>query len=143
MSEFDDIINMPHHISAKYPQMAMKDRAAQFAPFAALVGYESAVMETARITDSKTELGEYEIDILNRKLLMIAELSYIRPEITVTYFRPDELKAGGAYITESGCVKSVDRYERAILLTDGRRISIGDISDISGDIFGSADGDFL
>lgn len=143
MSEFDDIINMPHHISTKYPQMAMKDRAAQFAPFAALVGYESAVMETARITDSKTELGEYEIDILNRKLLMIAELSYIRPEITVTYFRPDELKTGGAYITESGCVKSVDRYERAILLTDGRRISIGDISDISGDIFGSADGAFL
>lgn len=139
MMDFDDIIDMPHHISKRHPQMSMHDRAAQFSPFAALVGYESAVRETARLTDQKNELGEYEAELLNKRLGIIAELSDIHPEINVTYFRPDELKSGGAYVTESGSVKCINEYDHTVVLVDGRTISINDIACIEGEIFDMSD----
>ena len=139
MMDFDDIIDMPHHISKRYPQMSMHDRAAQFSPFAALVGYESAVRETARLTDQKNELGEYEAELLNKRLGIISELSDIHPMINITYFRPDELKSGGAYVTERGSVKCINEYDHTVVLVDGRKISINDIACIEGEIFDMSD----
>lgn len=139
MMDFDDIIDMPHHISKRYPQMSMHDRAAQFSPFAALVGYESAIRETARLTDQKNELGEYEAELLNKRLGIISELSDIHPMINITYFRPDELKSGGAYVTERGSVKCINEYDHTVVLVDGRKISINDIACIEGEIFDMSD----
>ncbi len=139
MMDFDDIIDMPHHISKRHPQMSMHDRAAQFSPFAALVGYESAVRETARLTDQKNELGEYEAELLNKRLGIISELSDIHPMINITYFRPDELKSGGAYVTERGSVKCINEYDHTVVLVDGRKISINDIACIEGEIFDMSD----
>lgn len=139
MMDFDDIIDMPHHISKRHPQMSMHDRAAQFSPFAALVGYESAIRETARLTDQKNELGEYEAELLNKRLGIISELSDIHPMINITYFRPDELKSGGAYVTERGSVKCINEYDHTVVLVDGRKISINDIACIEGEIFDMSD----
>lgn len=139
MMDFDDIIDMPHHISKRHPQMSMHDRAAQFSPFAALVGYESAVRETARLTDQKNELGEYEAELLNKRLGIISELSDIHPMINITYFRPDELKSGGAYVTERGSVKCINEYDHTVVLVDGRKISINDIACIESEIFDMSD----
>ena len=139
MMDFDDIIDMPHHISKRHPQMSMHDRAAQFSPFAALVGYESAIRETARLTDQKNELGEYEAELLNKRLGIISELSDIHPMINITYFRPDELKSGGAYVTERGSVKCINEYDHTVVLVDGRKISINDIACIESEIFDMSD----
>ena len=94
--KYDDIINLPHHVSKKHARMSAYDRAAQFAPFTALSGYDDMVHEEARLTDKESELSDYEIDILNRKLGLINDVlddDYV-PEITVTYFVPDRYKTG-------------------------------------------------
>lgn len=135
MSEYNDIINMPHHVSTKRPQMPLKDRAAQFAPFAALTGYDDEIKETARLTDSKIELDESTLAILNDKLQIILDNLDTEPEITVTYFEPDKKKAGGAYIDHIGIVKRIDDYERTVIFTDKTVISIEDILDIQGIVF--------
>lgn len=113
---YDDIINLPHHVSAKRPHMSVIDRAAQFSPFAAVVGYDAAVKETARLTDRRVELDEYEKDALNEKLNIVAAHIEERPEIAITYFKPDDKKAGGAYVTVTGCVKKIDDYEHIVCL---------------------------
>ena len=135
MSGYDDIINMPHHVSEIHPHMSMQDRAAQFSPFAALTGHGDAVKETARLTDEKLELTEDEISGINQKLNFLTEHAEERPKITVEYFVPDERKSGGAYITVMGNFRRIAEAEGHLILTNGDRISLNDISRIDGNIF--------
>lgn len=128
---YDDIIEMPHHVSVKHPQMPVSARAAQFAPFAALSGHKAALDETARLTCGRVELDEYERDALDEKLRLALSLADKGPEITLTYFRPDEAKAGGAYLTLTGKLKRLDEYGRALVIEGGARIPIDDIIDIA------------
>lgn len=116
---YDDIINLPHHVSARHPQMPLADRAAQFSPFAALTGHEAAIQETARLTDAFVELDEDRKGELDEQLRLIREDQSQTPEIEATYFQPDVKKAGGTYMTVRGRVKRVDEYKRQVLLTDG------------------------
>lgn len=132
---YDDIIHLPHHVSKTRPQMSMEDRAAQFSPFAALTGYDAAILETGRLTEDKIELGEETQAILDRKQRYLAEIIDTKPEITVTYFVPDEKKSGGAYSTVTGFLKRIDEYERELVLTDGRRIQLDAVLDIESDMF--------
>lgn len=128
--KYKEIIHLPHKQSATRPHMPVADRAAQFAPFAALVGYDDAVRETARLTDSRRELSDGALAQLNTKLNYIQEHLGEQPEVTITYFQPDSKKSGGAYLTCTGIVKKVDDYEHTVLMQDGREIFIDDISEI-------------
>ena len=132
---YDDIIHLPHHVSAVHPHMAIIDRAAQFSPFAALTGYDAAVRETARLTDERVELDEYLKDVLNHKLKIISDRIKEHPEIAITYFQPDEKKNGGAYVTAAGRAEKIDEYERTVLMTHGVVIPIDEIMSIDGKIF--------
>ncbi|MEG2923711.1 MAG: hypothetical protein RR848_04485 [Oscillospiraceae bacterium] len=135
MNNYDDIINLPHHVSTAHPQMSILDRAAQFSPFAALTGYDDAVKETARLTDTRIELDEYKKTILNERLRLVADCIEEYPEITITYYKPDSKKNGGAYITVTGCVKKIDDFEKTVYMTDGMVISIEEIFEIESDLF--------
>ena len=126
-SAYDDLLNLPHHTSAVQPAMSMQNRAAQFAPFAALVGYDALIQETTRLTDQKAELDESVIAELNEKLRLLLELLPQQPEVTVTYFLPDSRKAGGAYRTTSGIIRKFLRNENILVMMDGTQILIGDI----------------
>ncbi len=134
-NSYDDIIHLPHHVSATHPQMPVADRAAQFAPFAALTGYESAVREAARLTDKRLELDESAKEALNKRLQIIATRLEDCLEISITYFQPDAKKDGGAYITAIGAVKKIDEYARFVAMTDGMVIPIDEIFSIDGQIF--------
>lgn len=134
---YDDIINLPHHVSATRPQMSRMDRAAQFSPFAALTGYDAAIKETGRLTDEKIEMDEEALDILNMKFQILARSLDDEPEVTFTYFKPDERKAGGAYIDVTGKVKKVDDFERLIVMQNGTKMPMDDILNIEGEIFAS------
>lgn len=127
---YDDIIHLPHHRSKKHAPMPIIDRAAQFSPFAALTGHDAAIKETARLTDRKIELDEYEIAILDEKLQQIKEKLPMNPEITVTYFQPDVRKDGGEYRTISGKVKKMDEYAKSIIMENGIRLPIEDIIEL-------------
>ena len=96
---YDDIIDLPHHVSATRPQMSRLDRAAQFAPFAALTGYGAAIKETARLTDERTERSESELSELNERIHILTERIDEHPEVEIIYFKPDERKDAGAYLT--------------------------------------------
>ena len=133
--EYDDIINLPHHVSTTRAHMSDINRAAQFSPFAALTGYDAAIKETGRLTDERVELDEYTKEHLNDRLQIIADQLKEHPEISVTYFQPDEKKDGGAYVTASGTVKKIDIYERIVLMTDDTTIPIYEIISIEGRIF--------
>ena len=126
---------MPHHMSTKRPQMTRLDRAAQFAPFAALTGHDAAIKETARLTDQRVELDEGTKSILNEKLQMALDFAETEPEITVTHFVEDKKKSGSAYVEFTGVIKRIDEYERTVIFTDKTKISIDDICAIEGDIF--------
>ncbi len=132
---YDDIIDLPHHISAKHPQMAALDRAAQFSPFAALTGYDSAIKETARLTDERVKLDEYMKDILSARLQIITDRIKEHPEIAITYFQPDTKKDGGTYDTIISTAKKIDKYGHNVVMTDGTEIPIDDIISIEGQIF--------
>lgn len=134
---YDDIINLPHPVSATRPHMTAIDRAAQFSPFAALTGYDSAIKETARQTDAKVKLDEYVKNALSARLQILAVRIKEHPEITITYFQPDEKKNGGTYITVVRSVKKIDEYERVVIMTDGTAIPIDEIISVDGQIFGS------
>lgn len=127
---YDDIINLPHHVSPTHPQMDRSDRAAQFAPFAALTGHEAAIKETARLTDEKVTLDENARALLDEKLRMLQEMPEDRREVTVTYFLPDERKTGGHYVSVTGKVRKIDGYRQSVLMTDGSRIPLDDIIEI-------------
>lgn len=128
--KYDDMINLAHHVSKTHPHMPVRDRAAQFAPFAALSGHHEAVRETARLTEERIELDENCKAILDGKLQNIYEHLDTEPALSVTYFVPDPKKSGGAYVTVSGCVKKIREYERTLILTDGTEIPIDAIIDI-------------
>lgn len=128
--KYDDIIDLPHHVSATHPHMPMIDRAAQFQPFRALTGYEDAVHETARLTDEKPELTEEEKSLLDMKLQELADILSDSPKITLTYFQPDKKKSGGAYVTVTGQLKKIDDFEGVLILMGGERILIENILDI-------------
>lgn len=130
--DYSDIINLPHHVSRNHPRMTMMARAAQFAPFAALTGYDAVIDETARLTDKQVELEEYDNERLNRKLAELMEAADPQ-EITISYFKPDSRKSGGSYITLTGRVKKIDTYERVIYMDGGTKIPLGDIVDITFD----------
>lgn len=124
---YDDIINLPHHVSKKHPQMALQDRAAQFSPFAAVTGHEEAIEETARLTDERIVLDEDEKMMLDERLQEIKEHLSEHPKVEITYFKPDSVKDGGAYETVSGHVKKIDEYERLIVLEDGTRVKVDEL----------------
>jgi hypothetical protein len=128
--DYSDIINLPHHVSRNHPQMPMMARAAQFAPFAALTGYDAVIHETARLTDKQVELEEYDNDRLNRIFSELMDSLEKHPMVTVSYFKPDEHKAGGAYMTVSGKLKKIDTYEQIMKMEDGTVIPIGSIMDL-------------
>lgn len=101
-NRYDEIINLPHHVSKTRPQMPMSDRAAQFAPFAALTGYDSAIKETGRLTDERIELDEEALTALDMKYQLLMDALNEAPKVTITYFQPDERKAGGKYASQVG-----------------------------------------
>lgn len=132
---YEDIVDLPHHVSRKHPQPTMADRAARFAPFAAITGYEEMVLEEARITDDRIELDENSKAALNEKLNMILEFIDEQPEVSITYFEPDKRKAGGAYVTVTGTVKRINEYEHLVVMTDGKKINIDDIYNLQSELF--------
>ena len=134
-NSYDDIIHLPHHVSATRPRMPAIDRAAQFSPFAALTGHDAAIKETARLTDERIELDECRKGALSDRLQIIAERMKEQPEIVITYFQPDARKAGGAYVTAIGAVKKIDEYDRVVLMINGEEIPIDEIINIDGQIF--------
>lgn len=128
--QYDDIIGLPHHVSGKRAGMSRTDRGAQFSPFAALTGFDAAIEETARLTESRVELSESEQEILNEKIRRIQEDLPRQPEIALTFFRPDSRKQGGAYVRVTGRVKKIDLYCRMVRLTDGTGIPLDEIIQI-------------
>lgn len=129
MSRYDSIINLPHKQSSVRKRMLISDRAAQFAPFAALTGYEEAVKETARLTDLKIEQTEHALDMLNQKITTIKEIISDQPAVKITYFVPDSRKQGGKYETYTGRLRLIDETFRTFVFTDGRKINMDDIID--------------
>ena len=125
---YNDIINLPHPVSKNHPQMPLRDRAAQFAPFAALTGHDAAIKETARLTDERLELSEEAIAQLNEKINIIRNNIGIEQKVSITYFIPDAKKAGGSYVTCSGIVKKIDEYEKTLWMEDGTVIAIEELS---------------
>ena len=132
---YDDLLDLPHHVSVVHPHMSLYDRAAQFAPFKALTGYEDDVEETARLTDERMELDEERIAYLDARLQLLEEHLAEAPVVSFTFFVPDERKDGGSYETVSGIVKKIDTVRRVIVLRDGLRIAIDDVYGISGELF--------
>ncbi|NBJ92965.1 YolD-like family protein [Parablautia muri] len=135
VSDYEDMINLPRHISKGHPPMPIMERAAQFSPFAALTGYEDAIKETGRLTDERAELDEDEKTVLDKKLRILKELEREQPEVAITYFKPDAYKAGGAYVTAKGSVKKIDVYEGVIRMQDGTSIPVEDLTEIDGEVF--------
>ena len=127
---YDDIINLPHHVSRTRPQMPRADRAAQFATFAALGGYGAALVETARLTDRRIELEEDDRAAMDRKQQKLMERIGERPEVAVTWFVPDARKEGGQYITTVGRLKRIDEVQRVMVLVDRTEIPLDDVLDI-------------
>ncbi|MBP1549459.1 MAG: hypothetical protein J6A05_05595 [Oscillospiraceae bacterium] len=130
---YDDIIKLPHHVSATRPRMSMHDRAAQFSPFAALTGYDAAVEETARLTDEQYELSEDKRNNLDKILRLIADRIDEHPEVEVTYFVPDEMKDGGRYVKLRGFVRRIDEYEKELVFFDGVKIEFDTVAEIKMD----------
>lgn len=130
MDKYDDIINLPHYEPKYHPRMSKYKRSAQFAPFAALVGYDEQVQECSRLTDKRLEIDDELKEKINNKLNKINELIKNSPEVEITYFISDEKKDGGKYITEIGNVKRIDYINRFIKLTDNKKIILDDVIDI-------------
>ena len=125
--QYDDIIDLPHHVSGRHPRMPMIDRAAQFSPFAALTGYDAAIEETARLTDRKRDLSEERKQELSRQLNALRARIKSDPAVTVVFFEPDARKAGGEYKTVTGIVKKIDPLRGVLELTSGTAVPFDDI----------------
>ena len=134
MDNYSDIINLSRPVS-KRPRMSLEQRSAQFAPFAALTGYEGQVKETARLTDKRIELNEELKEILDLKIQLIQKKIKEQPDVTITYFIPDDKKQGGKYKTVTNSVKKIDTYKNEIILIDGTTIAIDEIIDINSEIY--------
>ncbi len=137
--KYDDILRLPHHISASRKPMAMTARAAQFAPFAALSGYDAEVQEAGRLTDRPIEPDEYEKEALNARLRLLARHLREKWVVGLVFFQPDERKAGGAYVTRTGTVKKLYETERLLTLTDGTVIPLDDLIALDGEEFAAYD----
>ena len=124
--KYDDIIALPHPEPRTHPRMSLHDRAAQFSPFAALTGHSAAIAETGRLTDSRITLDESEMARVDAALQRLRELLPQAPTVSITYFVPDERKAGGSYQTITGEVKRIDTVSGTIQLTNRQCISIAD-----------------
>ena len=134
MNKYDDIINLPHYESKTRKRMSLEARSAQFAPFAALTGYDDKVKETARRTDKRIELSDEEYNIINTKLQIIKEHIKEQPEINFVIFVKDKLKDGGKYEEVNGKVRVIDEVNDEIILVDKRKILLKNIYDINGEI---------
>ncbi len=132
---YDDILNFPRHISAAHPSMPVRNRAAQFAPFSALAGYDEEIKESARFTDKKSELDEYEKEKIDIRLDMIRKNGYHSGKVDLKYFRHDEKKDGGSYIKIRGYVKFIDDVNKTIVMESGLKIPVNDVYGLDGDIF--------
>ena len=122
-NDYSDIIDHPHYVSKTRPQMSELERAAQFSPFAALTGYDAAIQETGRLTDERMEIGEEEKAMLDRKQQYLLEII------------SDKRKSGGAYVSVTGKLKRLDDVERMLVLTDGKKIPLDDITDLESKSF--------
>lgn len=136
---YEDMLELPHPVSKMHPQMPRRDRAAQFAPFAALTGYEEAVREAARITEEKMILDEDSKVQLDWKLRCLQEKVKEQPIITVTYFVKDERKKGGKYVTVTGVLKRIDSYTHQFILENGEEIPVEDVVSLEIDDFQEAE----
>ena len=139
MGAYDSIVNLPRHVSPTRPKMSLLDRAAQFAPFAALNGYDDAVKETARLTDGEVILDDGQISWLNERLMILSENISTESQVEITHFVPDEKKSGGKYLTVSGIVKKILEFERLVVMQSGEQIPIERIVGIEGEIFKDID----
>ncbi|MBE5941006.1 MAG: hypothetical protein E7264_00560 [Lachnospiraceae bacterium] len=128
--KYDDIIHLPHYQSSGRPHMSLHDRAAQFAPFAALSGHEEAIEETARVTDAKMILDEYAIGKINETLYQIAQHLQDKWRVSITYFQPDALKEGGVYLTDVGTIKRLDDVETVIIMDSGMKIRMEEVMQV-------------
>ena len=127
MGKYDDIMKLPHHVSKTRPKMSLEQRSAQFAPFAALIGYEDEISETGRLTTDRIELDDEAKQLLDRTLQVIAKKISTQPAVTITYFVPDTKKDGGRYLTTAGIIKKIDEYRQVIILEDKTEIPINNI----------------
>ena len=134
MENYEDIINLPHYEPKNHQRMKLEARAAQFAPFAALTGYEDAVQETARFTDDRIELNEEEKELLDQKFELLKKEIKKLPGIKITYFIPDDKKSGGKYVTVTGNLKRIDEYKRTIILENKKEIPINEIIELEKNI---------
>ena len=123
-NKYADIIDLPHHVSVKRPHMPTRDRAAQFAPFAALTGHDAAVKETARLTEEMIQLDENEIAVINDQL---QQLRSTRCRVAITYFVPDDRKDGGSYVTEEGNTEKIDDFNGSVIMDTGNEIPVKNI----------------
>ncbi len=128
---YADMLDLPHHISPTRKPMSMADRAAQFSPFAALVGHDAAIQETARLTQQPVELDESRKTVLNERLRQLLPRLSEQPEISITYFKPDRKKEGGAYVTITGRIRKIDPFANTVELTDGTAIAVEQIYDMT------------
>ena len=135
MNKYDDIINSSHHISPTRQRMPIHDRAAQFAPFAALTGYDGVIEETARLTDSEDAENDESGAILDRKLRLLNDIADAHPYIEITYFIPDERKSGGRYENAYGYLKAIDANEACIVLMDKRKFAFDRIRSLDSTAF--------
>lgn len=135
MENYDDIIDLPHHVSETHPPMSRADRAAQFSPFAALTGYDAAVRESARVTEQRIELDEGVKAELNARLNCILEHLSEHPQVSITYFMPDEKKSGGAYRTVTGAVRKLDSFAKTLTLVDGTVVPMEEMIHVEGNLF--------
>ena len=138
-NRYEKIIHLPHPSSKKHPHMPVEDRAAQFAPFAALTGHDTAIKETARLTECKLDLDEYEKNELDKRLNYIVSCGEDAPDITITYFLHDENKTGGKYVSVIGGIKKIDSYKKQIIMHDGTQIPVVDVISIEGECFDKED----
>ena len=139
MGSYDDIIHLPHHVSATRPHMPITDRAAQFSPFAALTKHGDAIVETARLTQERKELTEDAKTKIEMRLNLLAKQIARQPEVSITYFQPDEMKDGGSYITVAGIVIKIDVYDHIVVMQDKIKIPIKNIFEINGEMFAGLD----
>ena len=127
---YDDMLNLPHPTSARHPRMSLSDRAAQFAPFAALSGHSAALVETARLTDRRLELDEDQKAALDLKQQMLMDRIDEHPDVSVTWFQPDGKKDGGRYVTTTGRLKRIDEVERVLVMEDKTTVPLDDVISI-------------
>jgi len=136
---YDDIIHLPHHVSQNHPQMPLRDRAAQFAPFAALTGYGEAIDETARWTEERREMDENERAVLDGRLRFLSTRLDEQPQVEIEHFVPDSRKAGGAYVRTDGRLTAISPASRTLTLADGKVINLDDITVIESPLFNTVE----